>query len=159
MCSAPRSDLISSRCAVPDALLIDAGVIRAAFDVKEGDETAFVLSYGVATDAPPPKIDTAKALAATENYWLSWIGKFEAETICPAAVRRSLIVLKGLIYAPTGGIVAAPTTSLPEQPGGDLNWDYRYSWIRDATFTLCALLNSGYQKEAQAWLAWRHYRC
>ena len=137
-----------------DALLIDAGVIRAAFDVKEGDERAFVLSYGVATDAPPPKIDTAKALAATENYWLTWIGKFEAETICPAAVRRSLIVLKGLIYAPTGGIVAAPTTSLPEQPGGDLNWDYRYSWIRDATFTLCALLNSGYQKEAQAWLAW-----
>ena len=136
------------------ALTIDGDVIRAAFEVKQGDQTTFVLGYGASTGAPPAKIDATKALEDTENYWLTWIEAFDGTTMWPAAVRRSLLVLKALIYAPTGGSVAAPTTSLPERPDGKLNWDYRYSWIRDATFTLCALLNSGYHKEAQAWLEW-----
>ncbi len=135
-------------------MAISTGIIQASFDAKEGDQTTFVLSYGASNDPPQPASDGAQALEATEKYWLAWLGQFKGAEIHPAAVRRSLIVLKSLIYQPTGGIVAAPTTSLPEQSGGDLNWDYRYSWIRDATFTLCALLNSGYQKEAESWLAW-----
>jgi len=135
-------------------MAISAGIVQAFFEVKEGDQTTFVLSYGASQLSPQPPIDGAQALEATEKHWLVWLGQFKGASIHPAAVRRSLIVLKSLIYQPTGGIVAAPTTSLPEQPGGRLNWDYRYSWIRDATFTLCALLNSGYRKEAENWLTW-----
>ena len=133
---------------------VEAGAIKASFNVKAGDQHGFVLSYDTSDHAPLPEIDWAKALRETEDHWRKWIGRFTAETLWPDAVRRSLLTLKALIHHPTGGIVTAPTTSLPEQPGGSLNWDYRYCWLRDATFTLCALLNSGYQEEAKAWLSW-----
>ncbi len=133
---------------------IDGDVVRSSFEVNEGEQVAFALSYHSAAEASQPPIDCERALRKTEQYWRSWIGQFEGEGQWSVAVQRSLLTLKALIYQRTGGIVAAPTTSLPEQPGGGLNWDYRYSWIRDATFTLCAFLNSGYRKEAEAWLAW-----
>jgi GH15 family glucan-1,4-alpha-glucosidase len=133
---------------------LEADTIKASFDVAAGAQHSFVLSYDTSDHAPPPQIDCAKALQETEDHWRKWIGQFTAETPWPEAVRRSLVTLKALIHHPTGGIVAAPTTSLPEEPGGSLNWDYRYCWLRDATFTLCALLNSGYQEEAEAWLSW-----
>jgi GH15 family glucan-1,4-alpha-glucosidase len=133
---------------------VEGDAIKASFSVKAGERHSFVLSYDSSGHILPPEIDSAKTLRETEDYWRKWIGQFTAETLWPGAVRRSLLTLKALIYNPTGAIVAAPTTSLPEQPGGSLNWDYRYCWLRDATFTLCALLNSGYQEEAKAWLAW-----
>ena len=134
-------------------LVADAGVIKAEFSLKAGEQAHFALSYG-ACDQPPPIADCDQALADTEAYWVTWIGRFTKATSWPDAVKRSLLTLGALVYRSTGGVVAAPTTSLPEQPGGDLNWDYRYCWLRDATFTLSALLNSGLQKEAEAWLAW-----
>ncbi|MFZ2064647.1 MAG: glycoside hydrolase family 15 protein [Xanthobacteraceae bacterium] len=133
---------------------VEAGAVKASFNVTAGDKHSFVLSHDTSDRALPPEIDCAKALRETEDHWRQWIGQFTAETFWPEAVRRSLLTLKALIHHPTGGIVAAPTTSLPEQPGGSLNWDYRYCWLRDATFTLCALLNSGYHEEAKAWLSW-----
>ena len=130
------------------------GAIKASFTVKAGSQHIFVLSYDTSDHALAPEIDCANALRETEDHWRKWIGRFKAETFWPDEVRRSLLTLKALIHHPTGSIVAAPTTSLPEQPGGSLNWDYRYCWLRDATFTLCALLNSGYHEEAKAWLSW-----
>ena len=92
---------------------------------------------------------------ATQTYWRDWIGWFDdGKTKWAAAVRRSLITLKALIYRPSGGLVAAPTTSLPEAPGGAMNWDYRYCWLRDATFTVGALLNAGFHQEAREWRDW-----
>jgi GH15 family glucan-1,4-alpha-glucosidase len=126
--------------------------IKASFDAAAGAQHSFVLSYDTSDHAPPPEIDRVNALQETEDHWRKWIGQFT--TPWPEAVRRSLLTLKALIHHPTDGIVAAPTTSLPEEPGGSLNWDYRYCWLRDATFTLCALLNSGYQEEAETWLSW-----
>ncbi|MDI9690666.1 glycoside hydrolase family 15 protein, partial [Burkholderia cenocepacia] len=82
-------------------------------------------------------------IARTENYWLEWAGRCQVQGRYAAAVRRSLITLKALAYEPTGGIVAAPTTSLPEKIGGNRNWDYRYCWLRDATITLLALMRGG----------------
>jgi len=104
--------------------------------------------------SPPPPADGAGAARETERYWRDWASKFSGAAEWEEDVRRSLLALKVLTYAPTGGIVAAPTTSLPEQPGGERNWDYRYCWLRDATFTLYALLLTGYQEEAGAWREW-----
>ncbi len=146
-------DLVVLRA--PVELAIEAGAVVAEFDVSEGDRRAFVLSYGEAHEPPPPPIDAAVALAATQAFWRRWIGRFDdGRTDWPVLVRRSLITLKALIHAPTGGLIAAPTTSLPEAPGGELNWDYRYCWLRDASFTLCALLNAGFHEEAAAWRDW-----
>ena len=128
----------------------------ADFTVSAGETLAFVLSYGPSWLAPPAAIGAAQALIDTQGFWADWIAKGEAGTPCPPAARRSLITLKALTYAPTGGVVAAPTTSLPEKLGGVRNWDYRYCWVRDASITLRALMAAGYFDEARAWRDWLH---
>ena len=126
----------------------------AEFDVGPGERIPFVLNYRPSHLPVHEPIDAGQALAATEKEWREWSGRCCYEGRWSAAVVRSLITLKALTYAPTGGIVAAPTTSLPEQQGGERNWDYRYCWLRDSTFTLNALLLAGYQEEAIAWREW-----
>jgi GH15 family glucan-1,4-alpha-glucosidase len=126
----------------------------AEFTVAAGETVPFVLSYGLSNQALAREIDPQRALAETEAFWRRWSDRCEPAGEWTDAVKRSLVVLKALTYAPTGGIVAAPTTSLPEQIGGGRNWDYRYCWLRDATFTLLALMNAGYYGEARAWRDW-----
>jgi GH15 family glucan-1,4-alpha-glucosidase len=126
----------------------------ADFEVAEGKTLPFVLTYGASHLDLPDPIDPAQALQDTEDFWLDWCSRCTYEGDCSDLVMRSLITLKALTYEPTGGIVAAPTTSLPEKLGGSRNWDYRYCWLRDATFTLLALMNSGYTEEASAWHNW-----
>jgi len=126
----------------------------AEFVVAEGERIPFVLNHHPSHEAPPPLLDAEEAIKAAEKTWQEWCALTTYKGRWGAAVMRSLLVLKALTYAPTGGIVAAPTTSLPEQPGGERNWDYRYCWLRDATFTLNALLLAGYREEAVAWREW-----
>jgi GH15 family glucan-1,4-alpha-glucosidase len=126
----------------------------ADFEVAEGETVPFVFTYGASHLAIPNPIDPARALQVTEDFWRDWCSHCTYEGDCRDLVMRSLITLKALTYGPTGGIVAAPTTSLPEKLGGDRNWDYRYCWLRDATFTLLALMNSGYTEEASDWHNW-----
>jgi GH15 family glucan-1,4-alpha-glucosidase len=126
----------------------------ADFEVNEGETVPFVLTYGPSHLSLPEPIDPAQALQDTEEFWTDWCSRCTYEGENRDLVLRSLITLKALTYAPTGGIVAAPTTSLPEKLGGSRNWDYRYCWLRDATFTLLALMNSGYTEEAAAWHNW-----
>ncbi len=126
----------------------------AEFDVHAGQSVPFVLTYALSYQGRPRPVDPDKALADTESFWADWISRCSYSGRYSDAVRRSLVLLKGLTYAPTGGIVAAATTSLPEQLGGPRNWDYRYCWLRDATFTLQALLGTGYLDEARAWREW-----
>jgi GH15 family glucan-1,4-alpha-glucosidase len=124
------------------------------FEVAAGAEIPFVLTYSPSHLPVPRAIDVAAALNDTEKFWLRWSAKCTFKGPSEEAVRRSLITLKALIYRPTGGIVAAATTSLPEQVGGVRNWDYRYCWLRDATFSLLALMNAGYVDEAERWRDW-----
>lgn len=126
----------------------------ADFEVNAGDAIPFVLTYDASHHEVPTAIDAQRALSATEEFWTEWSSKNDDKGEYRACVQRSLITLKALTFVPTGGMVAAPTTSLPERLGGARNWDYRYCWIRDATFTLLALINSGYTDEARAWHAW-----
>jgi GH15 family glucan-1,4-alpha-glucosidase len=126
----------------------------AEFEVGEGETTPFVLTYGPSHLEVPAPIDPAQALQDTMEFWTEWSGRCTYQGESRDLVMRSLITLKALTFAPTGGIVAAPTTSLPEKLGGARNWDYRYCWLRDATFTLLALMNSGYTEEASAWHNW-----
>jgi GH15 family glucan-1,4-alpha-glucosidase len=126
----------------------------AEFVVSAGQTIPFVLSYSPSWVRPPEPVDPQKALATTQTFWRNWCKKAPPVKEYGEAVTRSLITLKALIYHPTGGIVAAPTTSLPEQLGGSRNWDYRYCWLRDTTFTLQAFMNSGYYEEAKAWRDW-----
>ena len=126
----------------------------AEFDVGEGERVRFTLNYRPSHKATLPAIDPEQALAATEREWRAWSARCSYSGRWHEAVVRSLLTLKALTYAPTGGIVAAATTSLPEQPGGVRNWDYRYCWLRDATFTLNALLLAGFKDEAIAWREW-----
>ncbi|SDN67822.1 glycoside hydrolase family 15 protein [Afipia sp. GAS231] len=126
----------------------------AEFEVGEGDIVPFVLTYGPSHLPVPVPIDPAQALQDTEAFWADWCSQCTYDGEHRDLVMRSLITLKALTYAPTGGIVAAPTTSLPEKLGGARNWDYRFCWLRDATFTLLALMNSGYTGEASAWHNW-----
>jgi GH15 family glucan-1,4-alpha-glucosidase len=126
----------------------------ADFEISAGERQSFVLNYRPSYGPAQVPADAAKALAATEKEWLEWSSRCTCEGRWREAMVRSLIVLKSLTYAPTGGIVAAPTTSLPEHLGGERNWDYRYCWLRDATFTLNALLLAGYHEEAVAWRQW-----
>lgn len=126
----------------------------ATFTIGAGETTPFVLSYGQSYLPPPPAIDPARALAETEEFWRDWSKRGDVSGSYSEAIRRSLIVLKGLTHAQTGGVVAAATTSLPEQFGGERNWDYRFCWVRDATLTLLALMNAGYFEEASAWRDW-----
>ena len=124
------------------------------FTIDAGTTLPFVLSYSPSHLPPPPPIDAQAALAETETFWENWAGCYHRQDASPDAVARSLITLKSLSYRPTGGIVAAATTSLPEQIGGPRNWDYRFCWLRDATLTLRALLEAGYHDEAHAWRDW-----
>jgi GH15 family glucan-1,4-alpha-glucosidase len=126
----------------------------AEFTVNKGDRIPFVLTWFASNQKPPRQVDPEKALKDTEKYWSAWAGKCRYSGPWKDAVMRSLVVLKGLTYAPTGGVVAALTTSLPEEIGGMRNWDYRFCWLRDATFTLVALLEVGYHEEANAWREW-----
>jgi GH15 family glucan-1,4-alpha-glucosidase len=126
----------------------------AEFQVSAGESTHFSLNYRPSHEATHRGVDAQQTLAATEQQWRKWSERCTFHGRWRDAVVRSLITLKALTYAPTGGMVAAPTTSLPEQPGGVRNWDYRYCWLRDATFTLNALLLAGYQEEAVAWREW-----
>jgi GH15 family glucan-1,4-alpha-glucosidase len=126
----------------------------AEFEVTAGERKAFVLSHGASHLPVPRPLDPEAAFRATEAFWHEWCGKCTVTGEWTPYVRRSLITLKALTYAPTGGVVAAPTTSLPEQIGSVRNWDYRYCWLRDATITLLALMNAGYRDEALAWRDW-----
>src|SRR5262249_4234124 len=114
----------------------------------------FVLSYGKSYCSIPNPIDPLKALEDTSRTWERWCEDYRPAGPYDSAVLRSLITLKALTYPPTGGVIAAPTTSLPEEIGGVRNWDYRFCWLRDATFTLLALLNSGFRREADDWRLW-----
>ena len=147
-------DLVTLRG--PVALIIGDAAVAASFTVQAGQTMTFVMSHGPSHLPPPAAIDADAALAATEKSWNAWSAKCRYDGPRKDAVLRSLIVLKALIYEPTGGIVAAPTTSLPEQLGGSRNWDYRFCWLRDATLTLMALMGGGYYQEAQAWRDWLH---
>jgi GH15 family glucan-1,4-alpha-glucosidase len=126
----------------------------AEFEVKAGETVPFVLTYGPSHRPPPKAIDPARALEETRAFWTEWCSRSTRDGTYRDLIMRSLITLKALTFAPTGGIVAAPTTSLPEKLGGRRNWDYRFCWLRDATFTLLALMNSGYTEEALAWHNW-----
>ena len=127
---------------------------EAVFDVKPGDRQWFVLTWKQSHLEPDPCISADLALAQAKAFWSGWASKCTYHGPYREAVIRSLITLKALTYAPTGGIVAAPTTSLPEDIGGVRNWDYRYCWLRDATITLEALLRTGYTDEAESWRQW-----
>jgi GH15 family glucan-1,4-alpha-glucosidase len=126
----------------------------AGFEVDAGETIPFVLTYGPSHLPVPKPIDPEQALRDTEEFWAEWCSHCSYKGEYRDLVMRSLITLKALTYEPTGGIVAAPTTSLPEKLGGARNWDYRFCWLRDATFTLLALMSSGYTEEALAWYNW-----
>jgi GH15 family glucan-1,4-alpha-glucosidase len=126
----------------------------AEFTVKEGQRAWFTLTYGASYAPDPRRIDFKRALEETEAFWTRWSAQMKYSGRYREAVERSLITLKAMTYQPTGGIVAAVTTSLPEAIGGERNWDYRYCWLRDTTFTLLALANGGYFDEAAAWQDW-----
>jgi GH15 family glucan-1,4-alpha-glucosidase len=127
---------------------------RAEFTVRAGERIPFVLMWLPSHEPMPPPLDALEALADTEAWWREWSDRCGYEGPWRDEVVRSLIVLKALTFAPTGGIVAAPTTSLPEHVGGVRNWDYRYCWLRDATFTLYALMQAGHVEETRAWRDW-----
>jgi GH15 family glucan-1,4-alpha-glucosidase len=124
------------------------------FTVKKGERVPFVMSYGPSHLALPEVVDADIALEQNAAFWADWTGKCRIQGKWRDQIMRSLITLKSLSYAPTGGIVAAVTTSIPERIGGTRNWDYRYCWLRDATFTLLAFLNAGYTEEAKVWQDW-----
>ena len=126
----------------------------ASFPVKAGQRVPFVLTWHPSYNASPKPLDAFDATERTTGWWAAWSARCDYDGDWRDAVLRSLVTLKALTYAPTGGIVAALTTSLPERIGGVRNWDYRYCWLRDATFTLYALLMGGYTEEAGAWRDW-----
>lgn len=146
----------------PDALALrteveltgDRLAVHADFTISAGQRVPFVLSWHASHEPPPPPLNAAAAVEDTIAWWREWTSRCTYRGPWREAVLGSLITLKALTYGPTGGIVAAPTTSLPEALGGVRNWDYRYCWLRDATFTLCALLISGHREEACAWREW-----
>jgi len=124
------------------------------FDVGAGETVPFVLSYGPSHLPDPDPVDGKALLNGAEEFWLGWTDRAQISGPWTEQVKRSLITLKALTYGPTGGVLAAPTTSLPESIGGERNWDYRYCWLRDATWTLLALMSTGYYDEARAWQQW-----
>lgn len=158
-----RHDWGTSAIAGPDMLRLRSWVEHrgeglktvAEFVVKEGQKIPFTLAWHASTDPAPPGLDAEGVVRDTDAWWRAWSGRCRDHLDADhGAVVRSLITLKALTYAPTGGIVAAATTSLPEQVGGVRNWDYRFCWLRDATFTLLALMNAGYIDEARHWRDW-----
>jgi GH15 family glucan-1,4-alpha-glucosidase len=146
----------------PDAVVLRTAVPTrgenlttvATFTISAGQRERFVLSWHASHEPPPRAIDPDESLEGTTSWWTEWSHSCAYSGPWRDAVRQSLVVLKALTYGPTGGIVAAPTTSLPELIGGVRNWDYRYCWLRDATFTLYALLISGHHDEARDWRDW-----
>jgi GH15 family glucan-1,4-alpha-glucosidase len=126
----------------------------ADFTVKRGDRAIFTLTYGRSYEPDPDPIDAEQALKDTENFWMPWAARLQYEGKYRDIVERSLVTLKAMAFRPTGGVVAAITTSLPERLGGVRNWDYRFCWLRDTTFTLLALTSGGYYDEAAAWQDW-----
>jgi pentatricopeptide repeat protein len=145
----------------PDRLILDGDVehegdpdLIAEFEVAGGETVDFRLAWTRPRDPAPPRSDVGRTIEETTQWWRDWAARCTYEGPYAEQVRRSLITIKALTYHPSGGIVAAPTTSLPEQLGGERNWDYRYCWIRDATFTLLGLLDAGYTEEASAWREW-----
>ncbi len=159
---ASRADGRITALAGPDAVVLTADVpVRgedfehvARFTVRQGERAGFVLSWHASHLPAPPPLDAAQAVDATDAWWREWSARAECCDLWSEEVRRSLITLKALIYEPTGGIVAAPTTSLPEHLGGVRNWDYRYCWLRDAALTLDAFMSAGYVEEAASWRDW-----
>jgi GH15 family glucan-1,4-alpha-glucosidase len=145
-------DMVVLRTPVP--LLGKDLTTVAEFDVKQGDEIPFVLTYDLSHLRLPKAVNPLRALHETQDFWSKWSERCTYKGEARELVQRSLITLKALTFAPTGGIVAAPTSSLPEKLGGQRNWDYRFCWLRDATFTLLALINGGYTDEAVAWHNW-----
>lgn len=138
----------------PVELTIESDNASARFVLAKGVKIAFVLGYSPATSPLPPPLKVDALIKATEKEWKDWIGRFKAKSRWNDAVRRSLITLRTLIDRDSGGVVAAATLGLPEIPSGSANWDYRYCWLRDATFTLTALLNAGFHEEATRWRDW-----
>ena len=132
----------------------DPGTLFSGFTLKAGESQIFALTYGYSYDATPAPIDIDRALRETRLFWTEWAERTQYKGPYTEAVERSLITLKAMTYRPSGGIVAAVTTSLPERLGGPLNWDYRYCWIRDATLTLSALLDASHTDEVIAWKRW-----
>ncbi len=126
----------------------------AEFTVSEGDRVPFVLAGYPSYEQAPPRVDAVEAIDRTTAFWQEWSGRSTYDGEWADVVQRSLITLKALTYEPTGGIVAAPTTSLPERIGGVRNWDYRYCWLRDATFTIYSLMTAGYTDEACSFRDW-----
>jgi GH15 family glucan-1,4-alpha-glucosidase len=157
-----RVDGCVQAIAGPDALALRSDVHHhgrkmatvAEFDVHNGESLAFELHWYRSHRQPPAKVDVRAEIDRVEAWWATWMTGFTYDGHWQDAVRRSVITLKALTYAPTGGIAAAATTSLPEQLGGVRNWDYRYCWLRDATITLIALTDAGFIQEANAWREW-----
>jgi GH15 family glucan-1,4-alpha-glucosidase len=152
LCAVGGPDTIHIRAPIP--LRADEWKAVSEFTVSEGEQIPFTLTWHPSHDPAPAPIDPISALDTTLAWWRDWAAACTYVGEWREAVVRSLITLKALTYSPTGGIVAAPTTSLPEHIGGQRNWDYRYCWLRDATFTLAALIQSGYTAEAAAWREW-----
>ena len=155
-------DQAVSAGAGPEAMELRADVpitprergLEADFSVREGERTCFVLTWYPSWEDAPPPIDAVDAVAGTDAWWRAWSGRSTYKGAWKDEVERSLITLKALTHAPTGGLVAAPTTSLPEFLGGVRNWDYRFCWIRDAALALDALMAAGYVEEATQWRDW-----
>jgi GH15 family glucan-1,4-alpha-glucosidase len=157
-----RSDRGIRAVAGPDALALTTDLplegegltTIADFTIAVGERRSLTLAWYLSHRAPPEPVDPDAAVRETEAWWREWVGRSTYDGPDREAVLRSLVTIKALIYEPTGGIVAAPTTSLPEQLGGVRNWDYRICWVRDATFALYALVMGGYLDEARAWREW-----
>jgi GH15 family glucan-1,4-alpha-glucosidase len=145
-------DAVLLRTDVP--LRVEAYRVLSDFTVAEGQHVPLVLTWYPSHQREPRPVEPFVALAETQEWWHAWSSRAAAHPPWDEAVRRSLITLKALTYSPTGGMVAAPTTSLPEHLGGVRNWDYRFCWLRDATLTLLTLLDAGYTEEAEAWREW-----
>jgi GH15 family glucan-1,4-alpha-glucosidase len=144
----------------PDALYLRGGPTEgspslvAEFRISQGDEVSYSLNYGLSYEAPPREDDVAQAERDTEAFWIRWCSTLRVPSRYRDTVIRSLITLKACIYEPTGGMVAAPTTSLPETPGGVRNWDYRFCWLRDGALAIRSLILAGLQEEARAFFEW-----
>jgi GH15 family glucan-1,4-alpha-glucosidase len=145
-------DLVTLRSDIELAEGQDCIVVR--FAVAAGQTVTFALQHGASYEREPASLDGTATLAATEQYWRGWVSRFDKPTEWTEAVKRSLLTVQALVDAESGGIVAAPTLGLPEVPAGNANWDYCYTWLRDSTFTLSALVHAGFADEAQSWRDW-----
>ena len=152
----PNMTVLRSRClrGKPAELLGENMTTVSDFVLREGDRVCFTLTYASSVEEVPPSISVEDALRDTQEYWSEWTERSAYKGEYVEAVQRSLLTLKALTYRPTGGIVAAVTAGLPEQIGGERNWDYRYCWLRDTSFTLLVLMYAGYTEEAVEWRLW-----